>query len=328
MSPKILYSVLPLLLLSACGGAERTATSTAGRDNAALDESESCKSLARMLCDKSGSGQESCGGIASTIDLLPPKSCDEALRDPEYIQARLSGQKAICAKLIDKLCADLGGASGACALVRDQAPKFDGKRCQQMLAQYDEVLADLRQIELESKALGVEDQKAIAATDAPAFGPSDAKVTLVLFSDFECPFCGKAAAVAKHVKVHYPTQVRFVFRQFPLSFHKYAGLAAEAALAAHASGKFWEYHDQLFANQENLELSSLAGYGEAVGLDSASLRDQLNGHAYEAKVKADVALGERVHVKGTPTLFINGKRSQNATSVEVVANEVAAALAE
>jgi protein-disulfide isomerase len=281
-----------------------------------------------MLCDKTGSDKEGCGSIATAIELLPPKSCEQALREPEYIQTRVLEQKATCTELMDKLCADLGAESGACAMVRDQAPKFDGKRCRVMLDQYGDVLADLRQMDLDSKPLSPEDQQAIAATDAPAFGPGDAKVTLVLFSDFECPYCVKAAAVAQHVKANFSTQVRFVFRQFPLSFHKHARLAAEAALLAHGSGKFWEYHDQLFANQENLELDSLTSYGKSVGLDPATMREKLNGHAYEAKVKADVALGERVHVRGTPTLFINGKRSQNPTSVEVVANEVAAALAE
>jgi protein-disulfide isomerase len=197
-----------------------------------------------------------------------------------------------------------------------------------MLDRYDEVLADLQAYEREQQPLGLEEQKAIAAGDAPSFGPVDAKVTVVVFSDFQCPYCAKAAEAVSHLKAHYADKVRLVFRQFPLSFHKQAKLAAEAALVAQASGKFWEYHDQLFKNQDKLELDALSSYAQNVGLEPVSFREKLEEHAYVDRIQTDLQLGERVNVQGTPTLFINGKRSSNATSTETVVSEVESALSE
>jgi protein-disulfide isomerase len=249
------------------------------------------------------------------------------MKQPEYVLARLDERAATCRRLADELCAKVGAAAKTCAMVRERTAEFEASRCQAMLEHIDEVVVELQSIENESRPLPLEDQKAIAAGDGPAFGPVDAKVTVVLFSDFECPYCAKAAVVASHLKTHFSDRIRFVFRQFPLEFHKRARGAAEASLVAHAAGKFWEFHDRMFENQEHLEPDALEGYARLVGLDPSRFRDSLSRHEFDSKVALDLELGERAHVRGTPTLFINGKRAENATSVEAVVAEIEAELA-
>ncbi len=105
----------------------------------------------------------------------------------------------------------------------------------------------------------------------------------------------------------YPTDVRFVFKQFPLNFHANAHLAAEAALAAHAQGRFWPYHDLLFAHQSALARADLEGYATQIGLDLTAFRAALDNHTDAAAVDADVHQGESLGVAGTPAFFFNGR---------------------
>jgi protein-disulfide isomerase len=167
----------------------------------------------------------------------------------------------------------------------------------------------------------------IAKADAPSFGPENAAVTLVEFSDFQCPYCSRAAGMVTKLKEKYGDRVRFVFRQFPLSFHQNAQVAAEASLAAHAQGKFWQYHDKLFADQSKLDRASLEATAKAVGLDMAAFKKALDDKTYAAAVAADLKLGEQVAVDGTPTLFLNGKRiSVDPSDFDAVAKLIDTAL--
>jgi protein-disulfide isomerase len=265
--------------------------------------------------------------MRAAVVVLPAASCRAAMTQPEYVVRRLDERAATCRRLADELCAKLGAETKSCSLVRERTAEFDAARCQAMSEHIDEVVLELQTMEKELQPLSPEDQKAIAAGDGPAFGPVDAKVTVVLFSDFECPYCAKAAEVASHLKKHFSDRIRFVFRQFPLDFHKRARAAAEASLIAHAAGKFWEFHDQMFENQDHLEPASLEGYARLVGMDPARFRDSLSRHEFDAKIKLDLELGERAHVRGTPSLFINGKRAANPTSVEEVVAQIEAELA-
>jgi protein-disulfide isomerase len=140
-------------------------------------------------------------------------------------------------------------------------------------------------------------------------GPADAPVTLLEYGDFECPFCGQAFWELKRLEQAVGDRVRFVFRHFPLTqAHPHAGLAAEAAEAAGAQGKFWEMHDTLFTNQSALELSDLLEYADGVGLDKLRFTRDLEGHRFLPKVRRDFREGVRSGVNGTPTIFINGQR--------------------
>jgi protein-disulfide isomerase len=166
----------------------------------------------------------------------------------------------------------------------------------------------------------------VADGDRPSFGPADAKVVVVEFSDFQCPYCRGAAQTVNAIQLRFARQVRFVFRQFPLPFHAEAHLAAEAALAANAQGKFWPFHDALFANQKALGRRDLEAYASAIGLDLDAFRRSLDEHRYAPVIAEDIAIGSQVHVSGTPTLFINGRRVSNPSDTPAVLQAVREAL--
>lgn len=140
----------------------------------------------------------------------------------------------------------------------------------------------------------------------PSRGPDDAKVTIITFSDFECPFCGRAKDTVDQVMQAYAGKVRLVFRQFPLSFHPHAAKSAEASLCANEQGKFWEYHDELFKNQKSLEVPQLKEHAKSVGLEAAKFDSCLDGNKFADQVKEDLEAGKTAGVSGTPAFFVNG----------------------
>jgi protein-disulfide isomerase len=140
-------------------------------------------------------------------------------------------------------------------------------------------------------------------------GPQDAPVTLVEYGDFECPHCGRAYPVVKEIQSRLGGQLRFVFRNFPLTqIHPHAGRAAEAAEAAGGQGHFWEMHDQLFEHQAALDDESLKGYAGEIGLEQDRFERDLQDGVYAPRVREDFVSGVRSGVNGTPTFFINGFR--------------------
>lgn len=164
------------------------------------------------------------------------------------------------------------------------------------------------------------------AAVGPAKGPKDAKVTIVEFSDFECPFCSRAGDTVAQVMEHYGDQVRLVFRNFPLSFHQKAPKAAEAALCAEDQGKFWEMHDRLFAHQEAIDLPDLKAHARTIGLDGALFDACLDEGRKTAQVQADIEAATEAGVSGTPAFFINGRLLSGAQPFEafkaVIDNEL------
>ncbi|HEX7466302.1 MAG TPA: thioredoxin domain-containing protein [Usitatibacter sp.] len=161
-----------------------------------------------------------------------------------------------------------------------------------------------------------EGKQAIKLGDAPVKGPASAKVTLVAFSDFQCPFCSRAIPVLKELETAYPGKLRVAFKQMPLPFHDKAHLAAEAALAANEQGKFWPYHDKLFANQQALDRPALEKYAEELGLDMGKFKKALDSGKFKDKVDSDAKEGAAVGATGTPTFFINGTKLVGAQPVD------------
>lgn len=138
-------------------------------------------------------------------------------------------------------------------------------------------------------------------------GPVDAPVTLVEYGDYECPDSFNAFRSVKEVQEHLPGRLRYVFRNFPLpKKHPHAELAAQAAEAAAAQGKFWEMYDALFEHQSALETGDLARYAESLGLDRERFGKELEERSHAGRVRDDVRSGLESGVGGTPTLFING----------------------
>lgn len=150
----------------------------------------------------------------------------------------------------------------------------------------------------------------------PSKGPEDAKVTIVEFSDFECPFCSRAKATVDKVTEKFNGKVKLVFRQFPLSFHSHARKAAEASLCANAQGKFWEYHDALFAEQSKLDVPDLKATAASLGLDKAKFDSCLDGEEMGKTIDEDMKAAEAVGVSGTPAFFINGINLSGAQPAE------------
>lgn len=139
-------------------------------------------------------------------------------------------------------------------------------------------------------------------------GPETARVTLVEYGDYQCPYCENAFSAVKFVESRLADQMRFAFRHFPLTqIHPMAEQAAEAAEAAGAQGKFWEMHDMLFEHQEALDLHSLRRYASALHLDIVRFDADIESHRHLGKISADYQSGIDSGVEGTPTFFINGE---------------------
>jgi protein-disulfide isomerase len=140
-------------------------------------------------------------------------------------------------------------------------------------------------------------------------GPADAPVTLVEYGDYECPYCGRAYPVVKRLEQAFGDQLRFVFRNFPLTqSHPHAEQAAEAAEAAGAQGKFWQMHDMIYEHQQALTTADLRHYAAVLGLNQREFDQALRQHTYADRVREDFMSGIRSGVNGTPTFFINGVR--------------------
>jgi protein-disulfide isomerase len=150
-----------------------------------------------------------------------------------------------------------------------------------------------------------------------ALGPADAPVTLVEYGDYECPHCGRAHGVVQSVRQKTGNRLRFIYRNFPLSkAHPHAMHAAEAAEAAGAQGRFWEMHDKLFENQQNLEDADLLRYAQEAGLDVGRFTQDMESHAFADRVQEDFRSGMRSGVNGTPTFFVNDVRYNGGSRVE------------
>jgi protein-disulfide isomerase len=163
---------------------------------------------------------------------------------------------------------------------------------------------------------------------APVRGDSRAPVTIVVYNDFECPFCKRSEATLRALSEQYAGNVRFAFKNRPLPMHASARAAAKAALAAGDQGKFWEYHDALFAHQDALDPASLERYAAELGLDVDRFRRTMAADRTEASIAADEVEATRLGVQGTPTFFVNGRRLIGAQPLERFQPVVELALAD
>ena len=144
--------------------------------------------------------------------------------------------------------------------------------------------------------------------DDPSVGPADAPVTIVEFSDFQCPFCARSAIVVHEILDTYGDQVRFVYRDYPItSIHPFAQKAAEAGECADDQGKFWELHDIIFTNQDRISVDHLKGYAKDLGMDTDVFNACLDSGKYETEVLKDLMDGQNAGVSSTPTFFVNGE---------------------
>lgn len=163
----------------------------------------------------------------------------------------------------------------------------------------------------------------------PAYGPEDAPVTVVEFSDFECPYCSGFTATLDQLKADYGGKVRLVYWQLPLSqIHANAQKAAEASLCADDQNMFWELHDAMFAEQGMLSVADLKRKAGRLGLDQAAFDSCLDSGENAPRVAADVRMAERLGISGTPAVFVNGRPVEGGAVplemlVEVIEDELA-----
>jgi protein-disulfide isomerase len=156
----------------------------------------------------------------------------------------------------------------------------------------------------------------VAAGDSPRKGSASAPVEIIEFSDFQCPYCTRAANTVDEVVEKYGDKVSVVFKHFPLSFHDQAHQAGQASACANDQGKFWEYHDELFANQSALAEADLIRHAGTVALDVAAFTTCLTSKKHAATVDADMALGKTVGMSGTPGFYINGRSLSGAQPLD------------
>ncbi len=158
-----------------------------------------------------------------------------------------------------------------------------------------------------------------ASNDDPSWGPDDASVVIVEFTDFQCPFCARhSQQTLPSIKEAYGDKVRYILRDFPITeIHQFAQKAAEAGQCAHEQGSFWEYHDLLFANQEALTLDDLKRYAEQVGADTGEFNNCLDSGKNQREVLQDLQDGQSAGVSGTPGFLVNGMLVSGAQPFEV-----------
>jgi protein-disulfide isomerase len=159
-------------------------------------------------------------------------------------------------------------------------------------------------------------RQTVKAGDSPAKGSASAPIEMIEFSDFQCPYCLRANPAVNQVLSTYGDRIHFVYRNYPLPNHPNARPAAEASQCANEQGKFWPYHDRLFANPAQLSDADLKQSASQLGLDSAKFNACFDTHKYKAAVDADIQAGDDAGVSGTPAFFINGRALTGAQPFE------------
>jgi protein-disulfide isomerase len=170
------------------------------------------------------------------------------------------------------------------------------------------IRAELKRISEEPPPV-LDDAVTISTAGDPVLGPANARMTIVEFSDFQCPYCSKAVSEVKEVMRQMPKDVKIIFKQFPLESHSDAEFGAEASLAAQAQGKFWEMHDMIFAAfPKPLTRTLIFSFAKQMNLNIPKFTADLDSHKFKARVMAEEQEGEVAGVAGTPTFFLNGKK--------------------
>lgn len=175
------------------------------------------------------------------------------------------------------------------------------------------------------RLIGKDTIKKLELDKGPSRGPANAPVTIVLFQDLLCTYCGKALATIDEIWDEYPGKLRIVVKQLPV--HTQARLAAEASLAADAQGKFWELHDVMIANQDDLSRDAILGYAQQAGLDVGKMTKALDQHTYQKALETEMDAAKEIGVQATPTFLINGEEIRGAMPAEAFRKVIDEALA-
>jgi len=243
------------------------------------------------------------------------------LSTEDYLRQRVEAEGEVpeeeIAAVYDEFADRLGGRS--LDEVRDQISAYVKE--QRVMS----IVADLR-AQADAKIL-LEPARIEVEAIGPSKGPDDAVVTIVEFSDFQCPFCQRVVPTIEQIVAKYPTQVRFVFRNLPLGIHSRAQAAAEAAACADKQGSFWGYHDLIFATPRALSDEDLERYASELGLEMTAFSQCVQNRETRAIVDADLATAESLQISGTPSFLINGIPLHGAQSLEAFSKVIDAEIA-
>lgn len=312
-------------LLSGCKGKENSAPSPSASGSAAA-EATPCDAYANRMCELAGVESPTCQVMRAAGEVMAPSACSAGLKDIAFSQAKITKDQKVCDYLVQQVCAAVGPQTKTCAKITSETSKFTVKKCQAMTAHLPEVIAEVKGMQLANEAVSPERQAAMTNGAAIAFGPPTARVQLVEFTDFECAACGRMAHLVEQLQQKYADRVRFTFRQFPLSKHPNAHLAAEASLIANQQGKFWPMHDRLFDHQTELDAAGLKTQAKAAGLDLAAFDKALTARDFGSAVDDDIKLGESVGVERTPAVYVNGVHVDYAAELPAVTKMIETAL--
>ena len=314
-------AILSACMFFACGGSQSQADkSTSAKAGQGGDKA--CDDYARSLCSELGPKSDGCRSVLGIVTLISPRACAIAIEDFDQTRERIASLRGDCEKVAKRVCDELGKDSEPCQAISQDLPNIPPGHCAALLHDQDRLMAALHERQAQNEPLSDEQWTSLLAGQPPSFGAPDAAVAVVEFSDFQCPYCAEAANTVHRLREQYGEKIRFVFRNYPLPFHPNARAAAQAGIAANAQGKFWEYHDRLFANQEALDAANLIEHAKTAGLDVEAFRAASQAPATSSRVDEDMRLGEAVHVQGTPTMFINKKRVDNPLDYDAVAEQL------
>jgi protein-disulfide isomerase len=319
-----LLGFLPLIL-----GIWLPACSAAAGDSAAKDSSNQV--LARIGTQQVTEADL----IATSADYRQQKHDLEEKAIKQYLEDHLLTMEAAAQKVTkDQLLDQIKPADVTDADV-DKFYEENKARIprpkEQIAAQLKQYLAGQKQAEAREKYIDTLAAKykadvllepvrfTLATAGFPTKGGQTAPVTIVEFSDFQCPFCSRLNPTLDQVMSTYGPKVRLVFREFPLAIHNNAAKAAEAALCAKEQGKFWEMHDAMFKDQAGLAVDGLKAKAASIGLDATKFNACLDSGKEADAVKADIQAGSDVGVNGTPAIFINGRMLSGAVPFATVA---------
>ena len=234
-----------------------------------------------------------------TDDYLVQQAADhDKLSVPDYLKKEFSGKDAVT-DAEAKAFYDKHKGQGT-------AP-FDAIKAQLLEMMNRQALLDRLKKKEPVKILLEPKRVVVDSNGHPALGPKDAPVTIVEFTDFQCPFCKATEATITQLRDKYGDKIRLVHMDFPLPFHAHAMDAAKAARCANEQGKFWQFRDSLFANQGKLAPDDLKATAKTLGMNQAKFDACFASTKYDSQIKADQAAGEKIGVDGTPAFFIDGR---------------------
>lgn len=320
--------VIAALALASCGR-EPTPPSQPAQPEAAVPVNP-CSQWLDFVCGRVAEQDSLCLAVQESVGLFTSQTCASALEHKAFTDEQLTQRAKQCSVLADKVCADLPGMTRFCKMFRGAVVRYTPDYCVGMLRKYPETLAQLTK-QATAARLPPGQAAALLAGDPPAFGPDSGRIQMVEFVDYESRYSGQTAAIVRNLAAKYASELHFVIRQFPLPDNAHAYLAAQAALAANAQGKYWQLHDKLLEHRQQLDRASLVEYAREIGLDVASFKAALDQKRYAAAVDADLELGKRLKVVGMPTLYVNGERLLNSVDeagiVDAIEEYLAAATA-